>query len=53
MLSFQNIVERLILFPKVISRNINRALPFIATENRIIAMVKIEGNIQVNINYIL
>ncbi|VVC26509.1 L-Aspartase-like,Fumarase/histidase, N-terminal,Fumarate lyase, N-terminal,Adenylosuccinate lyase [Cinara cedri] len=47
MLTLQNILEGLTVFPKVISRNIDKVLPFMATENIIIAMVKIGGDRQV------
>lgn len=49
MLTLQNILEGLTVFPKVISRNIDKVLPFMATENIIIAMVKSGGDRQVNI----
>lgn len=51
MLTLQNILEGLTVFPKVISRNIDKVLPFMATENIIIAMVKIGGDRQVNIKH--
>jgi len=51
MLTLQNILEGLSVFPKVISRNIEKVLPFMATENIIIAMVKIGGDRQVNIRH--
>ncbi|XP_050524853.1 adenylosuccinate lyase isoform X2 [Daktulosphaira vitifoliae] len=47
MLTLQNILEGLTVFPKVISRNIDKVLPFMATENIIIAMVKAGGDRQV------
>lgn len=47
MLTLQNILEGLSVFPKVISRNIEKVLPFMATENIIIAMVKVGGDRQV------
>ncbi|XP_001945655.1 adenylosuccinate lyase-like [Acyrthosiphon pisum] len=46
-LTLQNILEGLCVFPKVISRNIEKVLPFMATENIIIAMVKVGGDRQV------
>lgn len=49
LLTLQNILEGLTVFPKVISRNIDKVLPFMATENIIIAMVKAGGDRQVNI----
>lgn len=50
-LTLQNILEGLTVFPNVISRNIDKVLPFMATENIIIAMVKIGGDRQVSIKY--
>ncbi|XP_050423765.1 adenylosuccinate lyase [Adelges cooleyi] len=47
MLTLQNILEGLTVFPKVISRNIDKVLPFMATENIIIAMVKSGGDRQI------
>jgi len=47
LLTLQNILEGLTVFPKVISRNIDKVLPFMATENIIIAMVKVGGDRQV------
>lgn len=47
MLTLQNILEGLTVFPKVIARNIDKVLPFMATENIIIAMVKVGGDRQV------
>lgn len=49
MLTLQNILEGLTVFPKVIAKNIDKVLPFMATENIIIAMVKLGGDRQVNI----
>jgi len=51
MLTLQNILEGLSVFPKVISRNIEKVIPFMATENIIIAMVKVGGDRQVNIRH--
>lgn len=53
MLTLQNILEGLTVFSKVISRNIDKVLPFMATENIIIAMVKAGGDRQVIIKYLL
>ncbi|XP_050058749.1 adenylosuccinate lyase isoform X2 [Aphis gossypii] len=47
LLTVQNIFEGLSVFPKVISRNIEKVLPFMATENVIIAMVRAGGDRQV------
>lgn len=48
LLTLQNILEGLTVFPKVIAKNIDKVLPFMATENIIIAMVKNGGDRQVN-----
>lgn len=42
----QNIVEGLVVYPKVIEKRIKQELPFMATENIIMAMVKAGGNRQ-------
>jgi adenylosuccinate lyase len=42
----QNISEGLVVYPKVIERRINQELPFMATENIIMAMVKKGGDRQ-------
>ena len=36
----QNIFEGLVVYPQVIQKHINEELPFMATENFIIAMVR-------------
>ncbi len=41
--TLQNIFEGLIVYPKVIKKHINAELPFMATENIIMAMVKKTG----------
>src|SRR5947208_7562377 len=43
----QNISEGLVVYPKIIERHIAQELPFMATENIIMAMVKKEGDRQV------
>ena len=43
----QNVTEGLVVYPKVIERHIRHELPFMATENIIMAMVKAGGNRQV------
>jgi adenylosuccinate lyase len=43
----QNIVEGLVVYPKVIEKRISQELPFMATENIIMAMVKAGGDRQV------
>jgi len=42
----QNVCEGLVIYPKVIERHINEELPFMATENFIMAMVKAGGDRQ-------
>lgn len=42
----QNISEGLVVYPKVIERRIHQELPFMATENIIMAMVKKGGDRQ-------
>nr|XP_033785309.1 adenylosuccinate lyase isoform X2 [Geotrypetes seraphini] len=44
--TLQNITEGLVVYPKVIERRIRQELPFMATENIIMAMVKAGGNRQ-------
>uniref|UniRef100_A0A4W4E740 Adenylosuccinate lyase n=2 Tax=Electrophorus electricus TaxID=8005 RepID=A0A4W4E740_ELEEL len=44
--TLQNITEGLVVYPKVIERHIRQELPFMATENIIMAMVKAGGNRQ-------
>ncbi|XP_063282471.1 adenylosuccinate lyase [Pelobates fuscus] len=44
--TLQNISEGLVVYPKVIERRIRQELPFMATENVIMAMVKTGGNRQ-------
>jgi len=44
--TFQNISEGLVVYPAVISKHINQELPFMASENIIVAMVKAGGNRQ-------
>eukprot|EP01134_Creolimax_fragrantissima_P001624 CFRG1624T1 len=45
--TFQNVTEGLVVYPKVIERRIMDELPFMATENFIMAMVKAGGDRQV------
>lgn len=47
----QNISEGLVVYPKVIQRYIAQELPFMASENIIMAMVKAGGSRQVSHNY--
>lgn len=44
--TLQNITEGLVVYPKVISRHISQELPFMATENIIMAMVRTGGDRQ-------
>ncbi|KAJ1911167.1 adenylosuccinase ade13 [Mycoemilia scoparia] len=44
--TLQNVVNGLVVYPKVIERRINSELPFMATENIIMAMVKKGGDRQ-------
>lgn len=44
--TLQNISEGLVVYPKVIQRHISQELPFMASENIIMAMVKAGGNRQ-------
>ena len=46
--TLQNVTEGLVVYPKVIGRHISEELPFMATENFIMAMVKAGGDRQVN-----
>jgi len=46
--TLQNIFQGLVLYPKVIERHIAEELPFMATENIIMAMVKAGGSRQVS-----
>ncbi|CAG5093673.1 Similar to ADSL: Adenylosuccinate lyase (Gallus gallus) [Cotesia congregata] len=47
LMTLQNITEGLVVYPKVIARHITQELPFMATENIIMAMVKAGGDRQV------
>ncbi|CAI9716332.1 adenylosuccinate lyase isoform X1 [Octopus vulgaris] len=44
--TMQNVFEGLVVYPKIIHRRIEQELPFMATENIIMAMVKAGGNRQ-------
>ena len=44
--TLQNICQGLVVYPKVIERHINEELPFLATENFIMAIVKAGGDRQ-------
>eukprot|EP00128_Syssomonas_multiformis_P010462 Colp12_sorted_trinity150504_noHs@30169 len=44
--TMQNVTEGLVVYPKVIERHIKQELPFMATENVIMAMVKAGGDRQ-------
>ena len=43
---YQNIVENLVVYPKVIERNLRSELPFMATENILMAAVELGGDRQ-------
>ncbi|KAG9124380.1 adenylosuccinase ade13 [Ceratobasidium sp. 392] len=45
--TLQNVLEGLVVYPKVIARRISQELPFMATENIIMAIVKAGGDRQV------
>lgn len=45
--TLQNISEGFVVYPKVIERRVKQELPFMATENIIMAMVKKGANRQV------
>ena len=45
--TLQNISEGIVVYPKVIERRVKQELPFMATENFIMAMVKKGANRQV------
>ena len=45
--TLQNVLEGLVVYPKVIARRISQELPFMATENVIMAIVKAGGDRQV------
>ena len=47
LITLQNICEGLVVYPKVINRHINAELPFMSTENIIMAVVKAGGDRQV------
>lgn len=46
--TLQNITEGIVVYPKVIEKRISAELPFMATENIIMAMVKKDGDRQVS-----
>jgi len=46
--TLQNITEGLVVYPKVIERRVHAELPFMATENLIMAMVRKKANRQVS-----
>lgn len=48
LLTLQNIFEGLVVYPKVIERHIKEELPFMSTENIIMAMVKAGADRQVH-----
>jgi len=50
LLTLQNVFEGLVVYPKVIEKHISQELPFMSTENIIMAMVKAGGDRQVGTN---
>lgn len=50
LMTLQNISEGLVVYPKVIARFVSQELPFMSTENVIMAMVKAGGDRQVKIH---
>lgn len=48
LMTLENITEGLVVYPKVIARHVAQELPFMSTENVIMAMVKAGGDRQVN-----
>ena len=51
LLTLQNISEGLVVYPAVIAKRLNEELPFMATENILMAAVKRGGNRQVTLFY--
>jgi len=49
--TLQNVFEGLVVYPKIINRHIQHELPFMATENFIMAMVKKGGDRQVSFTH--
>lgn len=47
LLTLQNVLEGMVVYPKVIERHIRAELPFMSTENIIMAMVQAGGDRQV------
>lgn len=47
LITLQNVLEGLVVYPKVIQRHIDQELPFMATENIIMAVVQAGGDRQV------
>jgi len=48
LMTLQNITGGLVVYPKVIAKHVAQELPFMSTENIIMAMVKAGGDRQVN-----
>ena len=46
LITLQNLSEGLVVYPKIIARRLSQELPFMATENLIMAMVKAGGDRQ-------
>lgn len=51
--TLQNVTEGLVVYPKVIERRVKQELPFMASENIIMAMVKKGANRQVRYHQLL
>ncbi len=49
MQTLQNVTEGLVVYPKVIEKRVKAELPFMATENIIMAMVRKDGDRQVSL----
>lgn len=49
LLTLTNVTQGLVVYPKVIEKRINQELPFMSSENVIMAMVKKGGDRQVSV----
>lgn len=49
LLTLTNVTQGLVVYPKVIEKRINQELPFMSSENIIMAMVKKGGDRQVSV----
>ena len=50
LITLMNILNGLVVYPKVIEKHINEELPFMATENIIMAVVEAGGDRQVSLS---